>query len=388
MHAPDFPAAQDVLRALIPLPLSDVSPAFEWPNGVISSVAFSPGSDDLALACRDGNIVVCSLHPRGIRALLKGHSARAWSVAFSPDGKTLASASGEWAQSGAPKFVRIWDLPLSSVRVWDVQTGRSWALRDEGGPAEFSVAFSPDGKTLASGGRNQMVRVWDVASGRLIRAQRGHEDLVRSVAFHPDGRTIISAGFDATIRFWDAATGRQARDPIHIDRTAANCVVISRDGRTFAANTTGPDDPTQPPTAPGAIGFQTSAPGVIKVWDWSSGKERVTLRGCRSSILNLAFSPDGRVLASGGGPPGEVKLWDIESGRSIADLMGHRQWVESVAFSPDGKILATVGGSATGPGEIKLWSTVAPPGAPAGGAPMRPSDPTSLPPTPSGSPVR
>jgi WD40 repeat protein len=356
-------------------------------------VAFSPDGDALALACGDGTIVVCSLRPRGIRALLQGHNARVWNVAFSPDGKSLASAAGEWAQSSVSDTFRVWvrqpasARAISGVRIWDLQTGGSRALLEEAGPAEFSVAFSPDGKTLASGGWNRMVRVWDVASGRLMRAQRGHEELVRFVAFHPDGRTIVSASFDATIRFWDAATGDQTRNPIRLERTAPNCVVISRDGQTLAANTTGPADSRQPPAAPGAIGFQTSAPGVIKLWDWSSGKERMTLSGCHSCILGLAFSPDGRLLASAGGPPGEVKLWEIASGRLIADLAGHRQWVESVAFSPDGKILVTAGGSATGPGEIKLWSTAAPPDPPARGARSLPADPRFAPPTPSGSPV-
>jgi WD40 repeat protein len=229
------------------------------------------------------------------------------------------------------------------------------------------VAFSPDGKTLASCGRNQVVQLWDVASGRLIRSYLGHEGLVRSVVFHPDGRTIVSAGFDGTIRFWDAETGRESRPAITLSTGAANCVVITPNGQTLAANTAAAvGKGSQPRPAAEVFAFALSRPGEIKLWDWASGKEQMTLRGCRGAILGLAISPDGRFLASAGGSgtpefPGEVKLWDITKGILIADLKGHRNWAETVAFSPDGRVLVSAGGSANGPGELKLWDLKTPP---------------------------
>src|SRR3954452_23909546 len=120
--------------------------------------------------------MVCSLERPGIRTI-PAHPVRVWSVAFSPDGKTLASAAGDWSGSGGP----------GGIKLWDRATGRERAALNTDGPTVFSVAFSPDGRILASGGREQEVRSWDVASGRLIRSDRGHEEVVRSVAFHPDG---------------------------------------------------------------------------------------------------------------------------------------------------------------------------------------------------------
>jgi WD40 repeat protein len=342
-------AIEDPQKILRPLPLTDESRAFASPHGVISGIAFSPEGGELALACRDGTIVVCPLKPRGIRTVIQGHSGRIWSVAISPDGKTLASAAGEWSGSNRGGGLKLWDLA----------SGRERAGLSAAGDDIFSVAFSPDGKTLASGGRDKTVRLWDAASGRLLHICRGHDGLVRSVTFHPDGRTIVSAGHDGTIRFWDTVTGRASRDPIHLLGIAPNSVVVSRDGKTLAAN-----------TASGYVqradskeeAARSSEPGRtlagIKIWDWTSAKERRVLIGCETDILGLAFSPDSRFLASAGGlngALGEVKLWDLATGELIASLKGHRDWVESVAVSPDGKTLVSAGGSAEGPGEIKLW---------------------------------
>jgi WD40 repeat protein len=278
-------------------------------------------------------------------------------VGFSPDGKTLASGAGEWQGSDGSGGVKLWDVSARQPR----------AALEEGGQTVFCVAFSPDGKTLASGGRNQVLQLWDVASGRLIRSLLGHEGLVRSVVFHPNGRTIVSVGFDGTIRFWAVDTGRESRPAITLSSGAANCVVITPNGQTLAANTAASvGQGSQPRPDADRFGFVLSTPGEIKLWDWASGKELMTLRGCRGAILGLAISPDGRFLASAGGGgnpacPGEVKLWDITAGRLIADLKGHRAWVETVAFSPDGRVLVSAGGSAHGPGELKLWNLRTPP---------------------------
>jgi WD40 repeat protein len=182
-----------------------------------------------------------------------------------------------------------------------------------------------------------------VASGRARRTCAGHEDAVRSITFHPDGRTLASASFDKTVRIWDAETGKAVGDPLELEGTGPNCVVISPDGKALAANTSW--DGAQ-------------AESNIVLWDWTSRRELAVLRGSAYGILSLAFSPDGKYLASGGGQYGqasEVKLWQIAAGKSIADLKGHRLWVESVRFSPDGKTLATAGGIEGEPGELKLW---------------------------------
>jgi WD40 repeat protein len=217
------------------------------------------------------------------------------------------------------------------------------------------VAFSPDGNLLASAGRDRAPWIWKVPSGGPI-GRTPHNELIRSIAFHPDGRTLVSASFDGTIRFWDVIRRGEARGPIRLKGTPANCVVISRDGKTLAANTTSASAvPVGESSKAGRIADPARA---ITVWDWSSHKELLTMQGCLYPILGLAFSPDGGRAASAGGMfggKGEVKLWDVATGRLIADLVGHARSVECVAFSPDGKVLVSAGGWAEGPGEIKLW---------------------------------
>jgi WD40 repeat protein len=346
-------------RILRPLPLTDESPASEVPHGVISGVAFSPSGREVTVGCGDGTIAVCSLKPPAIRSLLSSSPVRIWGLAFSPDGRMLASAAGEWFGSNGE----------GEVKIWDVRSGRVRATLKDDGQDMFSLAFSPNGRTLAAGGRDEVLRLWDVASGRLTRCE-GHHGLVRSVAFHPDGRTVVSAAFDATIRFWDPKTGQESREAIDLKGNSPNCVAISCDGKTLAANTAREEaEEADEGSDEKEAGPPIAAPGVIHLWDWDTGKERMSLRGCEYQILALALSPDGRLMASGGGvfrEAGEVKLWDIAEGKLIADLKGHSDWVEWVAFSPDGKTLVSAGGSPDRPGEIKLWDLKS---SPAGDSP-------------------
>ena len=147
-----------------------------------------------------------------------------------------------------------------------------------------SVAFAPDGKTLATGCCDGIVRLWRTDTGEALTAFRGHAKWVMGVAFNADGKTLVSAGTDKTIRLWDV----------------------------------------------------------------TSGRELAVLRGARTSIFCLALSPDGKLVATGGGESrfqgaGELLLWPID-GKEPIKLEGHKELVTGLAFSPDGKTLASAGG--------------------------------------------
>ena len=233
------------------------------------------------------------------------------SVAFSPDGKVLASGSGD-----------------NTVKLWDVASGRQLRTLIGHLGGVVAVAFSPDGKLLASGSGDNTVKLWDLASGRELRTLSGHTDSVFSVAFLPDGKVLASGSADNTIKLWDLASGRQLRTLSgHTDTVTS--VAFSPDGKVLASG---------------------SVDDTIKLWDVASGRELRTLSGHTDYVFSVAFSPDGKMLASGSWD-NTIKLWDVASGRELRTLIGHLGLVVAVAFSPDGKALA----SGSQDGTTRVW---------------------------------
>ena len=223
----------------------------------------------------------------------------------SPNGTTLASrGDGE-------------------VRLWDVVTGQHKVTLKGHTDRVYSVAFSPDGTTLASASRDGEVRLWDAVTGQHKATLKGHTDWVYSVAFSPDGITLASASGDGEVRLWDAVTGQHKAT---LKDTWIGSIAFSPDSTTLASG-----------------GYKD-----VQLWDVGTGQHKATLRGHTNEVYSVVFNPNGTTLASEG--DGEVRLWDAVTGQHKATLKD--TWIGSIAFNPDGTTLAS-GGK-----DVQLWDAV------------------------------
>ena len=351
-------------------------------NHAISSpygVVFSPDCKTLAAGSDDKTIHLWDAATGKELRRLKGTRDTFVPVLFSPDGKTLASVSWDgtlrlWNVTTGEELRQIGDRdggipaafspdgkilaslnPDSAVCLWDMATGkRLWQL-----PVNpRCVAFSPDGSTLASGGDNT-IRLWEVATGKELFPSTGHHGPVTAVALSPDGKIVASASEDRTIRLWETATGkelRQLRDPedlFTLDllefkfrpvlEDIVESLAFSPDGKTLASGDRG---------------------GNIGLWEVATGKQLryfSYLTGFYVGVADdmhvvVAFSPDGKTLASGNGR-GTISLWEPVTGKQLRQFAAREAVPHGwIAFSTDGTTLAT--GIRFGYQPSRLWDTV------------------------------
>ncbi|MDA0160168.1 TIR domain-containing protein [Solirubrobacter ginsenosidimutans] len=338
------------------------------PEDGVSELAVSPDGRTIATAS-DHTISVWDLGDENPTArLLPGHTDAVNDVTFSPDGALLASGADD-----------------RSVRVWDVSTpSLDQALTAKGDPVH-AVAVSADGKLIASA-HDKSVRLWDAARRVEIKpALKGHSEKVSTVAFTPDGRTLLSGGLDGLIGLWSVAD-HTVTGAIACDCSGAVTMLAVNPAGTIAASggidnkvrfwnlrtqkligrpiVAGDDFPWGLAFSPdGKTLAGASLDHTVRLWDVASHKLLGSpIRGHANEVRTVAFSPDGRLLATGGRDQ-SVRLWDVATRRQIgAPMTRHRSIVASVAFTPDGRTLA----SAAQDGSIRLWdvATHAPIGEP------------------------
>jgi WD40 repeat protein/serine/threonine protein kinase len=283
----------------------------------VMSVAFSPDGKGLATGGADRKLVIRDGATGRARLVLTRHALPIRSVTYSPDGKLLASLG-----AGA----------TGELKVWDAASGKEAARFPTDLPPTDSVAFSPDGRRLATcdarGTEDPLLRIWDAADGKELFSWRGHPGGARGVAFSPDGKYLASAGSDRLIKLWDAGSYQHVRSlRAHQHRPLA--AAFSRDGKQLAS---------------------AGEEGGVKIWDPATGREVLSLPGHTREALAVAFSPDGTRLASGGGDDA-VRLWDLSTGEELGVYRGHRGAIAGVTFSPHGQRLASSGGDGT----LKVW---------------------------------
>ena len=328
---------------------------------IIFSVAFSPDGKILASGSQDDTVKLWHVETGQDLHTFK-HRERVFSVAFSPDGKVVAG--GAWR----------------GIKLWNIETGEDVSILKGGTTVRSgSIAFSPDGTTLASagvdrfGGTSGAITLWDIETGKGLATLHGHTERVPAVAFSPDGTTIASGLRDGTVKLWNAKTGEN----IHTYRGGGYAVAFSPDGKMLAARSWNNiklwEVATRKRTSTISIGGEQlnmstalafSPDSQVLAWGTGDqvklrkhatkslfgfmGQNTITLKGHADEVRSVAFSPDGTTLASSV-RHGTVKLWDTETGANVATLEGAGG---PVVFSPDGKMLASTGNVQ----EIKLWN--------------------------------
>ena len=279
-------------------------------GGSDRAIAFSPDGKHLAVASGIGIWIYDVETARELTLLNGGRAALIKSVAYTPDGTILAAGTGD-----------------GRVQLWEVESKRLLTefIRPGPGYDVYGLAFSPDQRTVASGTRDE-IQLWDVQNQRHLKTLQGHKGRIYSLAFSPDGASIASGAEDDTLKLWETATGKNLATIQHADDVLT--VSFSPNGVTFA----------------------TAANKNVQLWDISTKKNVATLKHTKQ-VKDVIFSPDGATLVSGS--VNAVKLWDVKT-KSVITTYKYGGNPGAVTFSPDSKILAAANTDRFG-GTVKLW---------------------------------
>jgi serine/threonine protein kinase len=323
-------------------------------TNVVRSVAYSPDGATLASGSLDGTVRVWRMSDRTLLHSLEAHTSGVRVVTYSPDGTTLTSGMGD-----------------GTVKVWRVRDGTLLHSLEHHTYGVTSVVYSPDGTTLATASDDDTVKVWRVRDGTLLHSLEAHTNNVNRIAYSPDGTTLVSASDDDTVKVWRVRDG-SLRHSLEAHTSVVHSVAYSPDGTTFAsmsdddtvkvwrssdgsllhsleAHTSSTNDVAYSPDGTTlAVGawYET-----VKVWRVRDGSLLHSLEAYAEPVGNVAYSPDGTTLASGLFKDDTVKVWRVSDGTLLRTFVGHTDTVWCVAYSPDSTTLA----SGSSNGTVRVW---------------------------------
>ncbi len=335
----------------------------------VQSVTYSPDEKTIASGSEDGTVKFWDAATGKLIKTVTGHMfSEIYSAAYSPDGHTLACGSeskiytwnaqtSELLKTTTEPYCEVYSIRYSpdgkllfttgtsrKARIWDVQTGRflgsfrahQYQFRHASDEVRISsVAFSPDGNMLATGGSDNQVCLLEIRAGELyligerLAEFSEHTENVSSVAFSLDGKVLASGSQDKTIQLWDI-NKRTHLKTLAGHGEGVTAVVYSPDGSTLASG---------------------SEDGTLRLWNAQTHNLLLPPIEDAGQVTSLAYSPDGNILASGSEENNAVHIWDAQTGQCLQTFTGHTQRVNAVVFSPDGKTLASVSSDGT----ILLW---------------------------------
>lgn len=304
--------------------------------GPLRCLAISPDGQILATGGDDHDVKLWDVATGNLLRTLRGHAWAVWGLAFSPDGRRLASAGLGNLKQGAKS--------PGEVKVWDVGVGKEQFTLHCPPFCVWAVAFSPDGHSLAAacasyGNEGEQlggeVKTWDASTGKETRAYRSLKGAIYGVSYSPDGRAIAAVDSTGEAVVWDLTQGTEVFRRLG-QRGCAYHLAFSPDGRRLA------------------VAYQDH---TLKMYEADTGRELFTMTGHTDDVRAVAFSPDGSRLASVGRHDHVVRVWDAALGSEIMALRGHTDAVYGLAFHPDGWRLASTGEDGT----VKLWDSRIPP---------------------------
>jgi WD40 repeat protein len=334
-------------------------------NGLAPPLAVSPSGNRLAMQAADGGIRIVDALKGRKEQVLEGHRGRLNTVAFSPDGSRLAALATHgslalWdADDGtillrndndhnalrfefSPDSRRLAvvmrdEKQTREVRIHDAEDGRTLSsvhIPQGQGESDWLLAFSPDGSRMATSSNEHDLHVWDVGSGDSLAVLQGHTAMISALAFSPDGGQIVSGAANGNIRLWNAETFAFERELIGHD-ASVGAVAFRPDGETLASG---------------------SCDGTVRIWSSTATEPLTVLAGLRG-MTAVAFSPDGRQLAVAPGGGGDVELWNPRTAERLCSLVGAGGTVAQLAYSPDGRLVAAAHETPREAGDIRVWKT-------------------------------